>query len=121
MKAIKLFAIAAACIALLASCKKESSDPVPGGYYIKGITTEEYGGADAAAQLAWNTAIYEALGNGIIYKNAENDKKAIEACDKVYEVNKYLITISFELYFQEAAPEGKTGKKTSVKQYDPVK
>lgn len=30
-------------------------------------------------------------------------------------------TISFELYFQEAAPEGKTGAKTVIKKYDPAK
>lgn len=121
MKAIKLIAIAAACIALFASCTKTNSDPTPGGYYIKGISNTEYGGADATAQLAWNTALYEAFTDGIIYKNAENDQKAIATCDKVYELNKHYITISFELYFQEAAPEGKTGAKTVIKKNDPAK
>lgn len=120
MKAIKLFALAAACIALFASCNK-SSDPTPGGYYVKGINAEEYSGPNAVAQLAWNTALHEAFGSGVIYKNAENDKRASNACDKVYELNKHFITISFELYFQEAAPEGKTGTRTTVKRYDPAK
>ena len=120
MKALKLFAIAAACIALFASCSKTDTAKNAGGYYVSGITNSEYGGADGAAQLAWNTAL-AATFSGVTYKTADNDQKAIAACDKVYELHKHAITISFELYFQEAAPEGKTGAKTRVKKYDPAK
>ena len=62
----------------------------------------------------------ETFGNAIIYKNDANDKKAIAACDKVFDAQKSLISISFDLVFKTAVASGETPKVTKIKTYKPA-
>lgn len=81
---------------------------------------DEFAGTDDAFILSCNTALIETFGNAIIYKNDTNDQKAIAACDKVFEVQKSLISISFDLVFKTAVASGETPKVTKIKTYKPA-
>ncbi len=114
-----LMTLAVAAVALFAaSCSETDTGANAGGYYIKPLEDAE--GANAEAQLQWNKALNEAF-PGITYKTAENDSKAIAACDKVYEKVKAGISIKFQLYFQTAVAEGKQPEITNIKTYSPEK
>ena len=112
-----LAAIAVATVALLAaSCTKTDTAKDAGGYYVEVITSSEYGGIDAQVQLEFNSALAKAF-SGIVYKTADNDKKAIAACDPVWEKYKSVATLPFQLYFQNAVAEGEKPTKTVIKKY----
>ncbi len=121
MKIKAIFAaIAVAAVALLAaSCSKTDTGANAGGYYMRPYSGDATG-VDATLQLKWNGALRDAF-PGITYKTAENDKKAIAACDKVLTDNPELKpTITFELQFQTAVADGEKPTITTVKQYKPA-
>ncbi|MBQ7623047.1 MAG: hypothetical protein IJS66_04850 [Bacteroidales bacterium] len=112
-------AVAAAILALsFTSCQKTDSGDNAGGYYIAPLA--DASGVDAIFILSCNGALLETFGTGIVYKNAANDKKAIDACDKIYEDAKHNISVSFELYFQNAVAEGQQPTKQVIKTYSPA-
>ena len=118
IKAI-IAAIAVAAVALMAaSCSKTDTGANAGGYYMRPLA--DASGVNASLQLLWNGALSEAF-PGITYKTAENDNKAIAACDKALADNPELKpTITFELQFQTAVAEGQKPTVTTVKQYKPA-
>lgn len=120
MKIKTIIAAVAVAVAALAftSCQKTDTGKDAGGYYIE--PQSDASGLNAAFILSCNTALIETFGNAIIYKNDTNDKKAIAACDKVFEVQKSLISISFDLVFKTAVASGETPKVTKIKTYKPA-
>ncbi len=116
MKIKAIFAaIAVAAVALLAaSCSKTDTGANAGGYYVRANTTEAY---DATINMQFNTALKEVFGDGIVYRNATNDQKAIAACDEVWEKNKASSKYDYILYFQAAAEDASKAPKTTVKEY----
>ena len=116
MKIKAIFAaIAVAAVALLAaSCSKTDTGANAGGYYVRANTTEEY---DGAINLQFNTALQKVFGDGIVYRNATNDQKAIVACDAVWEKYKASSEYDYILYFQAAAEDSSKAPKTTVKEY----
>lgn len=118
IKAI-LAAIAVAVTALaFTSCEKSGTDMESGDYYM--VPTATTSGHNSDFVMLCHQEIRNALGTGVIFMTSENNKKAIAACDKVFESYQYLITISFELTFKTAFGEGETPKKTVIKTYKPA-
>ena len=112
-------AVAVAVAALtLSSCNKSDTGVDAGGYYIE--PQSDATGTDAAFILSCNGALREAFGDGIVYKNSANDNKAIAACDEVFDDQKSLISISFDLVFKTAVASGQTPKVTKIKTYKPA-
>ena len=116
MKIKAIFAaIAVAAVALFAaSCSKTDTGANAGGYYVRANTTEEY---DATIDLKFNAALKAVFGDGIVYRNATNDQKAIAACDAVWEIWKVGSKYDYILYFQAAAEDSSKAPKTTVKEY----
>lgn len=120
MKIKTILAAVAIAVAAFAfsSCQKIDTGKDAGGYYIR--PTVDASGVNAEFIIKCNEAMLS-LNEGVVYKTTENDNKAIAACDKVYANYKSSITVSFELYFQNAVAEGQTPKKQVIKVYAPAK
>lgn len=120
MKIKTFIAAVALAVAALAfsSCSKTDTGKDAGGYYIQ--PNADARGLDAAFVMAGNAAILATFGDGIVYRTSANDSKAIAACDKVFEEQKSLISISFCLVFKTAVGEGEKAKVITIKTYKPA-
>jgi len=120
MKIKTILAALAVAVAAFAftSCTKSGAGADAGGYYLE--PTADASGFNSQFILSCNAKLLNALGSGIVYKTSANDDKAIAACDAVYNEQKDLISISFELCFKTAVGQGETTKRTVIKTYIPA-
>lgn len=120
MKIKIFFAAIAIAVAALAfsSCTKIDTAKDAGGYYV--APKADATGQNSTFILRCTTELRAAFGDDIIYKNAANDNKAIDACNKVYDDMKSLISIDFDLYFQTSVGDGEKPVKKVVKTYKPA-
>ena len=121
MKIKAILAVIAIAVAALSfsSCTKIDTGKDAGGYYVAPLATAT--GEDSNFILMCTTELRNTFGDDIIYKNTANDNRAISACDKVYSEKKGLLSVSFELYFQNAVGEGEKPTKKVIKTYAPAK